>query len=199
MDHIDRRQLLKHILIVGTVGTGGLALSGCMGTTGLGVGGIGVGAGTKSKSKTKSTAIDASRARIITSGHHVSQGAAMTSAFRASKGLGPVRPNSKLRRMAEGHALVMAKTGKVQHAIGFGDSFAKRLHASGYDALIAGENIAGGFDTIEEAMQGWKDSPGHRKNMLKPTINEIGIGVANNPTTRLKTYWAMVIAIEDGV
>lgn len=195
MDHMDRRQLLRHVLIIGAVGAGGITLSGCVGGAGLGVGGIGVGAGTKAKSKTK--ALDASRARIITNNHHISQGAAMTSAFRAGRGLGSVRPNNKLRRMAEGHALVMAKTGKVQHAIGFGDSFERRLHASGYDALIAGENIAGGFDTIEEAMQGWKDSPGHRKNMLKPRINEIGIGVANNPTARLKNYWAMVIAIED--
>lgn len=191
MDHLDRRQLLKHVLIIGAVGTGGAALSGCVG----GIGGIDLNASSKPKSKTRS--LDASKARIITNGYHVSQGAALTSAFRAGRGLGPVRPNSKLRRMAEGHALVMAKTGKVQHSIGFGDSFARRLHASGYDALVAGENIAGGFDTIEEAMQGWKDSPGHRKNMLKPTINEIGIGVANNPTARLKTYWAMVIAIED--
>ncbi|MEP0521602.1 MAG: CAP domain-containing protein [Hyphomicrobiales bacterium] len=197
MAHLDRRQLLNRILIIGGMGAGGITLSGCVGSAGLGVGGIGVGASSKPNSKSKSQALDASKARIITNGHHVSQGAALTSAFRAGRGLGPVRPNSKLRRMAEGHALVMAKTGKVQHAIGFGDSFARRLHASGYDALVAGENIAGGFDTIEEAMQGWKDSPGHRKNMLKPTINEIGIGVARNPTARLKTYWAMVIAIED--
>lgn len=196
MDQIGRRLFLRHVIMAGAVGASGLILTGCISSSGIGLGtsSIDVGSSTKQSSR---VALDGKQARIITNSHHVSQGAALTSAFRSSRGLGPVRPNSKLRRMAEGHALVMAKTGKVQHAIGFGDSFARRLHASGYDARVAGENIAGGFDTIEEAMQGWKDSPGHRKNMLKPTINEIGIGVANNPTARLKNYWAMVIAVQD--
>ena len=32
------------------------------------------------------------------------------------------------------------------------------------------------------AMQGWRDSPGHRKNMVEPHVTEIGVGVARAPT-----------------
>ncbi|MBL4646343.1 MAG: CAP domain-containing protein, partial [Rhizobiales bacterium] len=73
----------------------------------------------------------------------------------------------------------------------------KRLFAANYDARIAGENIAGGFDTIEQAMVGWQNSPGHKKILLKPRVTEIGIGVARNLTTGLETYWVMVLALPD--
>jgi hypothetical protein len=41
-------------------------------------------------------------------------------------------------------------------------------------------------DYAKQAMQGWENSPGHRKNMLLPHLTEIGVAVARastgNPT-----------------
>ena len=88
----------------------------------------------------------------------------------------------------------MAKAGKVSHKIGFGDSFARRMDSSGYRAREAAENVAGGYHTIAHAMKGWEESPGHRKNLLKPIINEIGMGVAQAYDKQFDFYWAMVLA-----
>lgn len=181
----NRRHLLKHIVLAGLVPTT-LTLTGCVGT--------GIDLGVSDSSKTDG--LDPAQGRIITNARHISRGASLTSAYRQKNGQGPVTPNAKLQRLAERHALVMARTGKVQHAIGFGDSFARRLHASGYVAQEAAENISGGFDTIEQAMVGWQESPGHRKNMLKPAVREIGLGVSSNPTTGLKTFWVMVLGVQ---
>lgn len=182
----DRRQVLRFVLLAGMSGTGAVSLSGC----------IGSGIGLNLAADAGPEGLDPSRARIITTAAHIAKGASLTSAYRAGRGLGPVTANSQLQRMAEGYALAMARTGKVQHSIGIGDNFVRRLYASGYDAQEAAENIAGGFDTIEEAMIGWQNSAGHRKNLLKPAVREIGLGVSRNPTTHLETYWAMVLGVQ---
>ncbi len=131
----DRRQVLRYILLAGMSGTAAVTLSGCIGS-GLAPG---------LSKRAGSGGLDPSKARIITTAAHTAKGASLTSAYRAGKGLGPVTENAKLQRMAEGHALAMARTGKVEHSIGFGDNFVRRLYASGYDAQEAAENIAGGF------------------------------------------------------
>jgi hypothetical protein len=41
-----------------------------------------------------------------------------------------------------------------------------------------------GFKTEElarQAVEGWKNSPGHRRNMLAPSVTDIGIGIAKAP------------------
>ena len=41
-----------------------------------------------------------------------------------------------------------------------------------------------GFETralAGAAVEGWKNSPGHRANMLQPTVTEIGVAVARAP------------------
>ena len=187
----DRRQFVKHLVLSGVIGSTAIMLSGCI-TSDI----LPSEKPKASKSKPKSKII-AGSASLITTATHISRGAALTSAYRAKHNLGPVSPSAALRRAAEGHVIKMARTGQVKHKIGLGDSFPKRLFAANYDARIAGENIAGGFDTIEQAMVGWQNSPGHKKILLKPRVTEIGIGVARNLTTGLETYWVMVLALPD--
>lgn len=47
----------------------------------------------------------------------------------------------------------------------------------GYNYNFAGENLAIGFLDSEEVNQAWLDSPSHRRNLLNPNYNEIGIAV----------------------
>ena len=44
----------------------------------------------------------------------------------------------------------------------------------------AGENIAGN-SSIENAVQAWMNSEGHRKNILNPSFNFTGVGIVNSP------------------
>lgn len=44
----------------------------------------------------------------------------------------------------------------------------------------AGENIAYGYRTPEEVVEGWLNSPGHRANILNPSFTHIGVGYNKN-------------------
>ncbi len=49
------------------------------------------------------------------------------------------------------------------------------------DWATAGENIfkeSGAYNPARQAVEGWMNSPGHRKNILNPAFSHTGIGVA---------------------
>ena len=43
--------------------------------------------------------------------------------------------------------------------------------------IMAGENLAYGYETAGEVLRGWMDSPTHRENILYPTFTKIAISV----------------------
>jgi uncharacterized protein YkwD len=72
-----------------------------------------------------------------------------------------------------------------------------RIKRSGYNARVAVENISGGYDTLSEAFSGWRESPPHRENMLKPGVTKMGIAAVYAPNSRYKVFWAMILAAPD--
>lgn len=58
----------------------------------------------------------------------------------------------------------------------------------------AGENIAGGNETPEEVVQSWMDSPGHRRNILYPRFNKLGVGYCYdlNGVGGYQHYWVQL-------
>ena len=58
-------------------------------------------------------------------------------------------------------------------------------------ARLAAENVGTGQVTFDEVMKGWRNSPGHNKNMLLPNISLMGIAVAIQPGGRYHTYWTL--------
>ena len=112
----------------------------------------------------------------------------MTNAFRKESRLGEVKPNAALTAAARAFAEYLAKTGKFAHEAD-GRQPAQRARAQGYRYCLVAENLAmnldsRGFETrvlARDAVEGWKNSPGHRANMLQPTVTEIGVAVARAP------------------
>jgi len=51
-----------------------------------------------------------------------------------------------------------------------------RMTAAGYSWNSWAENLAAGFTTPSAAVAGWLNSPGHRANLLRTTVNESGVG-----------------------
>lgn len=51
-----------------------------------------------------------------------------------------------------------------------------RMDDAGYFWSFAGENIAAGYSTPQDAMVGWMGSAGHRANILSTGFREIGVG-----------------------
>jgi uncharacterized protein YkwD len=119
---------------------------------------------------------------------------AMVSSYRKSRGLSAVTINPKLTAIAAVHAKRMAALNRIDHVLPGEGSFMKRMTAGGYDASVAAENIGAGYDTLGEAMAGWKKSPHHNENLLRAGITEIGIAVAYAPGTRFKYFWSIVLA-----
>ena len=109
----------------------------------------------------------------------------MTNAFRAEQRLGSVKRNKELDLAARLFAEYLAKTGKFAHEAD-GRHPWDRAAAAGYKYCTVGENLAShldsrGFKTAglaSAAVEGWKNSPGHRKNMVQPHVTEIGVGIA---------------------
>ena len=111
-----------------------------------------------------------------------------TDAFRKEQGLARLDANAELTATARAFAQFLAKSGKFAHEAD-GRQPADRAKASGYKFCTIAENLSmrmdsRGFKTealAHEAVEGWKASPGHRKNMLLANVVEIGVGVARAP------------------
>jgi len=112
----------------------------------------------------------------------------MTNAFRKDNKLGELKPNPALTAAASAFAAYLAKSGKFAHEAD-GRQPAQRAAASGYRYCLVAENLSmnldsRGFETralARGAVEGWKNSPGHRANMLLSGVTEIGVAVARAP------------------
>ena len=60
------------------------------------------------------------------------------------------------------------------------------------------ENIGAGYHTLAEAFTGWRDSPGHRDNMLKKGVTKMGIAAVYAPGSKYKVFWTLILAAPDG-
>jgi hypothetical protein len=112
----------------------------------------------------------------------------MTNAFRKESRLSVVKPNAALMAAARAFANYLARTGKFAHEAD-GRGPAERVKAQGYHFCLVSENLAMNLDSrgfeglalARKAVEGWKNSEGHRANMLQPTVTDIGVAVARAP------------------
>jgi uncharacterized protein YkwD len=113
-----------------------------------------------------------------------------TNEFRDAQGLAPVERNKELSEAAQYFAEFMAKSGQYGHSAD-GNRPAERASKFGYEYCIVLENIAyqynsAGFEEGElgaKFFEGWKESPGHRKNMLDVDVTQTGVAVAQSSDT----------------
>ncbi|MEI2298091.1 CAP domain-containing protein [Ensifer sp. MJa1] len=112
--------------------------------------------------------------------------------LRKGKGLGPLVADKAASVAAMNQAARMAKAGKMQHLIGWNDSFYDRMKGQGV-TLPAAENIAMGQDDAERAYDAWYKSPRHLENMLG-NYRGLGVAVAQNAASGNRPFWAMVLS-----
>ncbi|MFT6944278.1 MAG: hypothetical protein ACJAUW_000850 [Yoonia sp.] len=104
-------------------------------------------------------------------------------AFRTSQGLGPLQDNAILTRAALAHALDMENRGYFSHSsVGGpnGRDLEARANAAGCNIRAGAENIAQGQKSEQEVFADWRDSPGHRVNLLGPRYTDYGLGRAGD-------------------
>lgn len=114
-------------------------------------------------------------------------------AYRAGYGLGPVVFNAKLTAASLRHAKDLAKHDFIAHEGSDGSDHAKRAEDAGYDYRFVAENVATGQLSWEQVFKGWKNSPGHNKNLLHKDVTEFGIAFIFEPDTQHVSYWAMLV------
>lgn len=103
---------------------------------------------------------------------------AQVNAARKKAGAPPLRSNSKLDLAAQRHAEDMLARNYFAHESPENKTVRDRARAAGYDWRAIGENIAEGQFSVDEVMDTWLHSPGHRRNILDPGFKELGAGLA---------------------
>ena len=113
--------------------------------------------------------------------------------YRADKGLKPLRFNAKLTEAAKEHSRDLAKWDRISHYGSDGSNPWDRVKRTGYKARLAAENVGTGQINFDEVLKGWKDSPGHDKNLLLADGQEMGIALVQDPKTEFKSFWTLVV------
>ena len=109
----------------------------------------------------------------------------LSNVFRASSKLAVVKSEPALTRAARDYAKFLAATTIFSHEAD-GRRPIDRIKAAGYQPCSTAENLAWmsdgrGFETRDLAMrmvEGWKNSPPHRKNLELPYVTETGVAIA---------------------
>ncbi|MCL4765072.1 MAG: CAP domain-containing protein [Hyphomicrobiaceae bacterium] len=112
----------------------------------------------------------------------------LTNAVRKQHSLGEVKPDPELEKAAREYARFLAGSPAFSHTAD-GRQPADRAKAAGYEPCFISENLSSnldsrGFETRQlarEAVHGWLNSPGHRKNLLMEHVVDIGVAVAKAP------------------
>ncbi|WP_288078222.1 CAP domain-containing protein [Shinella sp.] len=118
---------------------------------------------------------------------------AFVNKIRTERGLAPLSLDKAAQRAAMDQASRMASAGRMEHNIGFGANFLKRMKGMEVP-LPAAENIAAGQDNAAEAFDAWYRSPKHLENMLGTGYRGLGVAVVSNPASGNRPYWAMVLS-----
>lgn len=100
----------------------------------------------------------------------------LTNRDRAALGLQPLRWSAPLAHAALGHAERMATERYLMHQYAGEASVGDRAERAGASFEAIAENIATGYSD-EQIEQEWMHSTPHRRNILDPQMNALGVGI----------------------
>ncbi|MEI6948343.1 CAP domain-containing protein [Paraflavisolibacter sp. H34] len=95
--------------------------------------------------------------------------------------------SDQLEEAATLHSKDMYKKSYLAHTAPDGSNGGERIERTGYHWKSFGENIAEGYTSESEVLEGWLKSPGHCKNILSRTYKEMGVA-------RTGDYWTQMFA-----
>lgn len=131
----------------------------------------------------------------------VTEGFAKLNKIRRKHWLSDFSRDERLQKAAQDYANLMGSRGLYGHEIGPGTDFKTRIFAVNFKES-SGEDIGVGYGSVDEALQGWLDSPGHRKNMLKAKYTLAGLAYGFNTSGRNPRYthfWVLIMGKNDGL
>jgi hypothetical protein len=99
---------------------------------------------------------------------------------RTNMGLPPLYASWVLAKTARDHSEDMRAQNYFSHTSLDGRSPFQRMSDNGYVYSSAAENIARGQPTPQSVVLAWMNSAGHRANILRTTVNELGVGLSTS-------------------
>lgn len=107
--------------------------------------------------------------------------------IRQQNALNPLTENWQLSRVARYKSQDMVNKGYFSHTSPTYGSPSQMIKAFGLTFRTAGENIAYGYSTPQDVVNGWMNSIGHRANILNAAYTQIGVGYVANGN-----YWTQM-------
>lgn len=107
---------------------------------------------------------------------------------RAKIGVAPLQLAEQLQSAATVRAEEISRV--MSHTRPDGTDFSTVLQSK----WGSGENIAGGYDSTDNVVAGWMDSPGHRRNILNRDFKYLGVGYYYAPdgVGGYTHYWVQI-------
>lgn len=104
---------------------------------------------------------------------------------RIVHGLGPLRLNERLTLAATDRMRDMFEKHYFDHTSPDGIDPFIWIDKRGYNYREAGENLAVGYSSAPDIVDGWMKSPAHRANVLNRHFDEVGVAImAASPASR---------------
>jgi uncharacterized protein YkwD len=118
----------------------------------------------------------------------------LTNYARIQSGLPQLTENQLLNVIAEERVRDMLEKQYLGHVSPTGEQASDIAQKVGYRYKIIAENIASGmFMNNQKIINGWLQSPGHRKNMFSQDIKEIGVAILKGTIQGQETWVAIQI------
>lgn len=105
---------------------------------------------------------------------YISEVVRLVNKERAKQGISPLQTNDTINGAAQVRANELSIL--LDHTRPDGSSCFTALEDAGIRYWTAGENIAAGYPTPEQVVNGWTNSEGHRTNILNKNFTTIGVG-----------------------
>jgi uncharacterized protein YkwD len=97
----------------------------------------------------------------------------------------PLTWNDQLAQAASAHAEDLQQRNRMGHTGSDGSTVSERARRVGYRWSLVGENVAWNYPSPEAVVQGWKESPGHCRNLMNPGFREMGAAEAGAYTVQV--------------
>lgn len=116
----------------------------------------------------------------------------LTNNERNKNGLEPLKWNDSLAELAKIHCDDMIARNFFAHDNPDGETPFDRMKKYGISYWVAGENIAAGQYSPEAVVESWMNSAGHRKNIMNPDFQYLGVSVVKGGSYGI--YWTQEFA-----
>ena len=143
---------------------------------------------TVGKSTTGRTTASTTAAPSVPESNFQREVARLVNAERAKYGLTPLAYSESIEKAAQVRAAEIIEV--FDHTRPNGASCFTALQEAGVVYRTAGENIAAGYSTPQQVVEGWMNSSGHRSNILNANYGKIGVGYVEGGGYR--TNWVQL-------